>query len=54
MPLVLLTIAFGLFFISEGLYADFKKTAAIDALNRYQHYEHPRYNRTDSYIDYSI
>jgi hypothetical protein len=50
MPLVWVTIAFALLFCSEGIYNDFKKSAASDALDRYQYYEHPRH-RTDSYID---
>ena len=53
MPLVVCTIFFILLFACEAIYYSDKAMNAKAQLSRYYEVEHPRYNRSDSYLDSS-
>lgn len=53
MPLVVCTIFFILLFSCEAIYYSDKAMNAKAQLHRYYEVEHPRYNRSDNYLDSS-
>lgn len=53
MPLVVCTIFFILLFSGEAIYFSDKAANEQAQLHRYHQVEHPRYNRSDNYLDSS-
>lgn len=51
MPLVICTIFFILLFSFEGFWFSARAAREARRLRRYEEVEHPRYNRTDRYLD---
>ena len=51
MPLIVCTIFFILLFSFEGFWFSARAAKEARRLHRYEEVEHPRYNRTDRYLD---